>query len=106
MLKIKITISFISLICLFLAGCADDYQESFTFSGTVEELDAQEEILVIKEHNNVNKGIQGGNIYEIPVVDVKRYNIGQNVEVTVFSNTDEDVWDVNHMNFDINIVKE
>ncbi|MEK4520825.1 hypothetical protein NSQ95_15725 [Psychrobacillus sp. FSL W7-1457] len=105
-MKIKITISFISLICLFLAGCADDYQESFTFSGTVEELDAQEEILVIKEHNNINKGIRGGNVYVIPVVDVKRYNIGQNVVVTVFSNTDEDVWDVDHMKFDINIVKE
>ena len=106
MLKIKITISFISLICLFLVGCADDYQESFTFSGTVEELYVQEEILVIQEHNKINKGIREGNVYEIPVVDVERYNIGQNVEVTVFSNTDEDVWDVDHMKFDINIVQQ
>lgn len=99
-------ISFISLNCLFLSGCANDYQESFTFSGSVVELDVQEDILIIKEHNNINKGLGDGNVYEIPVVDVDRYTIGQNVEVTVFSNTDEDVWDVNHMKFDINIVKD
>lgn len=105
-MKNKNTIVVILLICLFLTGCSGDYQESFTFNGIVEGLLVQEEMIVIKEHGKIDEGGREGNVYEIPVVDVERYNIGQKVEVTVFSNTDEDVWDINHMKFDINIVEE
>lgn len=105
-MKNKITIGVILLICVFLASCSDDYQESFTFTGIVEELLVQEEMIVIKEYGKTNEGRREGNVYEIPVVDVDRYNIGQKLEVTVFTNTNEDIWDVEHMKFNINIVEE
>ncbi|WP_093062983.1 hypothetical protein [Psychrobacillus sp. OK028] len=103
-MKNKITISFILLICLFFAGCSDDYQESFTFTGTVEEI-LIEEMLVIKEYGGVEEGRKDGNVYEIPVDDVEKYNIGQKLEITVFSNTSDDSWDLYNMKFDIKTVE-
>ena len=102
--KNKITISFILLICLFFAGCSDDYQESFTFTGTVEEI-LVEEMLVIKEYGGVDEGRKDGNVYEIPVDDVEKYNIGQKLEITVFSNTTADIWDLDNLKFDIKTVE-
>ena len=54
-MKNKITISFILLICFLFAGCSDDYQEDFTFTGTVEEILVEEEMLVMKEYGGVMK---------------------------------------------------
>ncbi|MFC5602783.1 hypothetical protein [Sporosarcina koreensis] len=103
-MKYKITIAFLLLNLFFIAGCSD-YQEEFTFTGTVEEILVEEEMLVIKEYGGINKGRKDGNIYEIPVDDVERYSMGQKLEITVFSNTTADVWDLNNMKFDIKTVE-
>ncbi|MEK4485689.1 hypothetical protein MHH81_08800 [Psychrobacillus sp. FSL H8-0484] len=103
-MKNKIRISFLLLFFLFIAGCSD-YQEKFAFTGTVEEILVEEEMLVIKEYNKGIEGRQDGNVYEIPVVNVKRYSIGQKLEITVFSNTDEDIWALDHLKFDIKTVE-
>ena len=103
--KNKITISLLLLIFLLITGCSD-YQESFTFTGTVEEILVEEEMLVIKEYDGVDEGRKEGNIYEIPVDNLERYNIGQKLEVTVFSNTDADVWDLDRMKFELKTVAD
>nr|WP_285852007.1 hypothetical protein [Sporosarcina luteola] len=93
------------MICLFFAGCSDDYQESFTFTGTVEEILVEEEMLIMKEYGGVSQGRREGNVYEIPVDNVEKYNIGQKLEITVFSNTDADIWNLDNMKFDIKTVE-
>ncbi|WP_394188740.1 hypothetical protein [Paenisporosarcina quisquiliarum] len=103
-MKNKITISLLLLIFLFITGCSD-YQEDFTFTGTVEEILVEEEMLVIKEYDGV-EGRKGGNIYEIPVDNEEKYSIGQKLEVTVFSNTDDDVWDLDRMKFELKTVAD
>lgn len=99
-----ITISLLLLIFLLFAGCSN-YQESFTITGTVEEILVEEEMLVIKEYGGVDEGRKDGNVYEIPVDDVEKYNIGQKLEITVFSNTTADIWDLDYMKFDIKTVE-
>lgn len=103
--KNKITISLLLLIFLFITGCSD-YQEKFAFTGTVEEILVEEEMLVIKEYDGVDEGRKDGNIYEIPVDNVEKYSIGQKLEVTVFSNTDDDVWDLDRMKFELKTVAD
>ncbi|MCM3637168.1 hypothetical protein M3152_05480 [Sporosarcina luteola] len=104
-MKTKFTISFTLLICLFFAGCSDDYQESFTFTDTVEEILVEEEMLIMKEYGGVSHGRREGNVYEIPVDNVEKYNIGQKLEITVFSNTDADIWRLDNMKFDIKTIE-
>lgn len=89
---------FLSLF--FIVGCTD-YREDFTFKGTVEEILVEKEMLVIKEYDAPEDRVEG-NVFEIPIEDVERYNVGQKLEITVFSNIDADVWDLNHMKFEIN----
>ena len=101
--KNKITISLLLLIFIFITGCSY-YQEDFTFTGTVEEILVEEEMLIIKEYDGVDEGRKDGNIYEIPVDNLEKYSIGQNLKVTVFSNTDEDVWDLDRMKFELKTV--
>ncbi|MFJ7827228.1 hypothetical protein [Psychrobacillus sp. NPDC096623] len=101
----KITIGFLSLlVCLFFAGCSD-YEEDFVFTGTVEEILVEEEILVVKEYSGRDESSRDGNVYDIPFENVEKYNIGQKLEITVFSNVDEDIWDLQHMKFDIKKVE-
>lgn len=104
-MKNKIKISFILLICLFSVGCSVDYQEKFTFTGIVEEILVEEEMLVLKEYAGGDEGRKEGNVYEVPVDDVERYSLGQKLEITVFSNTDYDMWDLNHLKFEIKTVE-
>nr|WP_255723491.1 hypothetical protein [Sporosarcina sp. ACRSL] len=99
-----ITVGFLLLNLLFIAGCSD-YQKEFTFTGTVEELLVEEEMLIIKEYGGVDEGRKDGNVYEIPVDDVDRYSIRQKLEITVFSNTTADIWDLDNMKFDIKTVE-
>ncbi len=89
---------FISL--LFIVGCSD-YQEDFTFTGTVEEKLDEAGMLVMKEYGGNDEGRKDENIYEISVDDIKKYNVGQKLEITVLSNTDEDIWDLETMKFEI-----
>nr|WP_285851946.1 hypothetical protein [Sporosarcina luteola] len=93
------------MICLFFAGCSDDFQEIFTFTGTVEEILVEDEMLVLKEYGGGDEGRREGNVYEIPVDNVEKYNIGENLEITVFSNIDADIWDLDHLKFDIKTVE-
>ena len=90
--------------CLLIVGCSD-YQEQFTFTGTVEEKLVEDEMLVIKEYGQP-EGRKPGNTYEIPVKDLSQYDIGQKLEVTVFSNTDDDIWALDHMKFEIKGIDE
>ncbi|MCG7344494.1 hypothetical protein MHZ92_10135 [Sporosarcina sp. ACRSL] len=103
-MKNIITVGFLLLNLLFIAGCSD-YQKEFTFTGTVEELLVEEEMLIIKEYGGVDEGRKDGNVYEIPVDDVDRYSIRQKLEITVFSNTTADIWDLDNMKFDIKTVE-
>ena len=63
-------------------------------------------MLVIKEYDGVDEGRKDGNIYEIPVDNVEKYSIGQKLEVTVFSNTDDDVWDLDRMKFELKTIAD
>ncbi|RCW76818.1 hypothetical protein [Saliterribacillus persicus] len=40
-------------------------------------------------------------IHTIRVSNPEEYNVGQKVKVNVFSNYDEDVWDVNRLKFEV-----
>ncbi|MGB3260653.1 hypothetical protein [Paenisporosarcina sp.] len=104
-MKNKIAISLLLLIFVFITGCSD-YQEDFTFTGTVEEILVVGEKLVVKEYVGEDEGKKDGNVYEIPVDNVETYNIGQKLEVIVFSNTDADVWDLDRMKFEIKKVED
>lgn len=95
-------LSFLFISLLFLVGCSE-YQEDFTFTGTVEEIVVEYKILVMKEYD-APESRKEGNVYEIPVDKVERYNVGQKLEVTVFSNIDVDVWDLDHMKFEIEAI--
>jgi hypothetical protein len=91
-------------LCLFLVVGCSNYQEQFTFTGTVEEKLVESEMLVMKEYGGSDEGRGEGNIYEIPVDDIKEYNVGQKLEITVFSNTDDDVWALDKMKFEIKLI--
>jgi hypothetical protein len=99
----KIGLSIIFLCLFWIVGCSN-YQEQFTFTGTVEEKLDEEGMLVMKEYSGSDEGRKDGNIYEIPVDDIKEYNVGQKLEITVFSNTDEDIWDLDNMKFEIKTI--
>lgn len=103
--KNKITLGILLLNLLFVAGCSD-YQKEFTFTGTVEEIFIEEELLIIKENGEVDEGRKDRNVYEIPVSELERYSIGQKLEITVFSNTTADIWDLDNMKFDIKTVEK
>lgn len=100
--KVLIFSTLLVLNLLFITGCTE-YHENFTFTGTVEEILVEDEMLVMKEYE-ATEGRKEGNVYEIPVDNVKEYTIGQKLEVTVFSNTDDDIWDVNRMKFEIKTI--
>lgn len=100
--KVLIFSTLLVLNLLFITGCSE-YHEDFTFTGTVEEIIKEDDMLVLKEYN-ASEGRKEGNVYEIPVDHVKEYTIGQKLEVTVFSNTDDDIWDVNRMKFEIKTI--
>ncbi len=87
---------------LFIVGCST-YQENFTFTGTVQEILIKDEMLVLKEYD-ASEGRKKGNVYEIPVDKVQAYTIGQKLEVTVFSNTDDDIWDLDRMKFEVKTI--
>lgn len=100
--KVLIFLTLLVLNLLFIAGCSK-YQKDFMFTGTVEDILIEDEMLVMKEYN-ASDGRKEGNVYEIPVDNVKEYTIGQKLEVTVFSNTDADIWDLDRMKFEIKTI--
>jgi hypothetical protein len=93
----KITgLLFTYLIFALMIGCSKDYQVDFIFTGTIQEKLIEEDMLVLKEYD-APEGRREGNIYEIPVDDIEQYEVGQKLKVTVYSNTDEDVWDLDEL---------
>jgi len=93
-------------ICLFfpffILGCSNDYQVDNILTGTIEKILMEEEILVIKGYGE--EGSTKGNIYEIPVDDPSKYELEQKLDITIYSNTDADVWDLDHMKFDVKTI--
>lgn len=87
------------------------YNESFTITGTIEKFITEEnffiddQFLSIKEYGGESEGRGQGNMYEIPVDNFKDYEVGQRVEVVVFSNTDTDDWDLDNLKFEITIIE-
>lgn len=95
-------LSLLFLNVLFIVGCTD-YNEDFTFKGTVEEILVEKEMLVMKEYD-APEGRVEGSVFEIRVDKTEGYHVGQKLEIIVFSNTDADIWDLNHMKFKINVI--
>jgi hypothetical protein len=108
-MKIKrlMILMLISIGLLSTAACsAAPYNEDSIFTGTIEGLTVKEkflfddQLLLIKEDNG-----DYASLYEIPVDNFQDYEVGQRVKVVVFSNTDADVWDLNHLKFEITIIE-
>ncbi|WP_164669748.1 hypothetical protein [Virgibacillus doumboii] len=96
------------LVWLFVGCAADntgDWNEEFRFTGTVEEILVEKEILIMKEYN-APESRKNGNIYEISAENIEDYEIGEKFLVIVESNVDEDVWDLDHMRFKIKPVED
>ncbi|MDP5276098.1 hypothetical protein [Chengkuizengella axinellae] len=95
----KITSLFlVYLVFTIIAGCSRSYHVDFVFTGTIQEILNEQEMLVMKEHVGEDEG-RKANTYEIPVDNIEQYAVGQKLNISVLSNTDEDVWDLNRMKF-------
>lgn len=88
----------VTLIFTMLAGCSSDYTEKGVLKGTI--IEVKEEIIKVSEDKKKE------NIFEIPVSPSNQYKIGQKVEVTIYSNTTTDVWDLKNMKFEVDILEE
>jgi hypothetical protein len=77
-----------------------DYRESGTITGTVEGVLRVQKMIVVKSDQNVGKDTT----YKIPVGNIEKYQDGQRVEVTIYSNTLTDEWVLKNMKFDIKII--
>jgi hypothetical protein len=103
----KITRLFVVYIFfVIIVGCSKDYQVDFSFTGTIQEKLTEEKMLVMKENGGEYEGRREGNIYEIPVENIEQYNVGQKLKITVLSNTDKDIWDLDHMKFEIEQIED
>ncbi|MCP3028522.1 hypothetical protein [Halobacillus sp. A5] len=92
----------------FLTACSQDrtvdWYESFRFTGTVEDKMTEERLLVMKEYKEPD-GRRKGNIYKIPVENINEYEAGDKLQIIVEKNTSSDEWDLDHMRFEIEHVK-
>ena len=103
------SISVFSVILLLTGGCTfAPYTFQNTVVGTIEEIEIEEkvfmddEFLVIEEE----KRQPDNSLYTIPVSDSDAYEVGQKVKVDIYSNTDADVWDLDNLKFDIEVIEE
>ncbi|QHJ70934.1 hypothetical protein [Planococcus halotolerans] len=103
------SISVFSIILLLIGGCTfAPYTFQNTVIGTIEEIEIEEkffmedEFLVIEEENRQ----PDNSLYTIPVSDSEAYDVGQKVKVDIYSNTEADVWDLDHMKFEIEVMEE
>lgn len=95
-------------VLLSIMACSTaPYTESFTFTATIEELITKEKFLfddkylLVKEENTND---QNDLIYEIPVESFKDYEVGEKVKINVYSNSETDSWDLDHLKFEITVV--
>lgn len=96
------------IVVLLFGGCSTAlYTIDSTIVGIIEDIKiegqffADDEFLVIQEDDQ-----EGNSLYEIPVNDSDAYEIGQKVEVVIFSNTATDDWDLDNMKFEIEVIEE
>lgn len=78
---------------LVLSGCTQPYEIESEFTGVVKQINEAHQLLIVADSSETT--------YDIPVSDIRPYQVGQKLNITVFSNTDEDVWDLNHLKFEI-----
>jgi hypothetical protein len=102
LVQIKVLMMFFIIILLSSCnfGTTDKWYESFRFTGTVEKKLNKEGMLVIKEYDTP-EGRKQELPYEIPIDNMADYKVGDKLLVIVETNTDKDIWDLNHLRFDI-----
>lgn len=109
----KRNILIIFFLFLSLAGCSQNYRE-YLIEGLIVEINEGTGEMVIEGPLTVKKSPNNPeregekletNNYPVKVSHPKKYSVGQKVKVTVKSNYGNDSWDVNKMNFDVEIVK-
>lgn len=98
MKKAFVWIGCVTLFLMILAGCSSDYTEKTVLKGTIVEV--KEEMIKVSQEKKKQ------NIFEIPASATTQFKKGQKVEVTIYSNTTADVWDLNKMKFEIDILEE
>ncbi|WP_088006027.1 hypothetical protein [Indiicoccus explosivorum] len=102
----------VSIILLLLAKNYfwQPYSLDSTITGTIEEIRVDEKFLFDNEFIVITgKGEQRGSseaVYEIPVSDSDSYEAGQKVQVAIYSNIDKDLWDLDHMKFEVVVLEE
>lgn len=103
------SISIFSIILLLTGGCTfAPYTFQHAVVGTIKEIEIEEkvfmddEFLVIEEENRQ----PDNSLYTIPVSDSDKYEVGQKVKVDIYSNTDADVWDLDNLKFEIEVMDE
>ena len=112
MIKNIVILVLISIIILLLGRNFfwQPYSLETTVTGTVEEIKVDEKFLADDEFILVKgKGDYKGSseaIYEIPVSNSDSYEIREKVQVSIYSNTDKDIWNLDHMKFEIEILEE
>lgn len=92
-----------SLVVILLSACnygTVEWHEDFRFTGTVEKKLIDEGMLVIKEYD-APEGKKQGLTYRIPVDKIEEYKVGDNLLVIVEANIEEDIWDLDHLRFEI-----
>ncbi|MFI8685887.1 hypothetical protein [Rossellomorea sp. NPDC077527] len=105
MVQIKVLIMCFTIILLSSCNFGTvKWYESFRFTGTVEKKLNNEGMLDIKEYD-APEGRKQGLSYEIPVDNMADYQVGDRLLVIVETNTDKDIWDLNHLRFDIKAIE-
>ncbi|QXE02279.1 hypothetical protein [Terribacillus sp. DMT04] len=83
-----------ALFILMLCGCGEEeFKKSFVIEGTVNELSNSSNTIDVIEENE--------KMYEIPVEDTNVFEKGDSLRIVVYSNTSNDIWDLDHLRFDI-----
>ncbi len=97
-----VTLALLILSIFLMTGCSNDYQVDSEITGVIKEVNKKDKIIVVIGSLKDKATIT--NTYEIPTKDVEEYEIGQKVDVTIYSNLNEDIWDPSHMKFEITTV--
>ena len=91
------------MLLIFTTGCSADYQISTVITGEIEDINKEKELLIIL---GKFEGNDRTFTFEIPARNLEQYEIGQKVEVTIYSNTDQDIWDPDNMKFEIKKIND
>ena len=108
-LKRIICLVFILVASISIAACSTaPYTEQSTIRGTIEELITKEKFLFDDKFLLITEPEEDGQnerIYEIPIENFDDYKVGQKVEVVIYSNTNTDDWNLNHLKFEITVIE-